>query len=90
MSNRVLAAAWRRLWALACIACIASIAGCVRLPDPVLRIGTNVWIGSEPLYLARDLGRLDPNVVQLVEYPSASEVLRAFRNEAIDGMVISL
>lgn len=80
----------RWLRALACIACIASIGGCVRLPEPVLRIGTNVWIGSEPLYLARDLGRLDPNTVQLVEYPSASEVLRAFRNEAIDGMVISL
>ena len=31
-----------------------------------------------------------PRAVQLVEYPSASEVLRAFRNEAIDGMVISL
>jgi NitT/TauT family transport system substrate-binding protein len=28
--------------------------------------------------------------VQLVEYPSASEVLRAYRNQAIDGMVISL
>jgi len=55
-----------------------------------LRIGTNVWIGSEPLYLARELGKLDPSTVQLVEYPSASEVLRAFRNQAIDGMVISL
>jgi len=59
-------------------------------PQAALRIGTNVWIGSEPLYLARELGRLDPAAVQLVEYPSASEVLRAFRNEAIDGMVISL
>jgi NitT/TauT family transport system substrate-binding protein len=49
-----------------------------------------VWIGSEPLYLARDLGRLDPAAIQLVEYPSASEVLRAYRNQAIDGMVISL
>jgi NitT/TauT family transport system substrate-binding protein len=28
--------------------------------------------------------------VRLVEYPSASEVLRAYRNQAIDGMVISL
>jgi NitT/TauT family transport system substrate-binding protein len=62
----------------------------MRQPGTALRIGTNVWIGSEPLYLARDLGRLDPAVVQLVEYPSASEVLRAFRNQAIDGMVISL
>ena len=62
----------------------------MREPETALRIGTNVWIGSEPLYLARELGRLDPASVQLVEYPSASEVLRAFRNQAIDGMVISM
>jgi len=62
----------------------------MRESESSLRIGTNVWIGSEPLYLARELGRLDPATVQLVEYPSASEVLRAFRNQAIDGMVISL
>jgi NitT/TauT family transport system substrate-binding protein len=67
-----------------------ALAGCVREPEPAMRIGTNVWIGSEPLYLARELGKLDPKAVQLVEYPSASEVLRAFRNQAIDGMVISL
>ena len=66
------------------------LAACDRQPEPPLRIGTNVWIGSEPLYLARELGYLDPAVVQLVEYPSASEVLRAYRNQAIDGMVISL
>src|SRR4029079_11215598 len=28
--------------------------------------------------------------LQLVEFPRASEVLRAYRNQAIDGMVISL
>ena len=66
-----------------------SAAACAS-PTTPLRIGTNVWIGSEPLYLARELGQLDPAAVQLVEYPSASEVLRAFRNQAIDGMVISL
>lgn len=75
---------------LACAALLLPLAGCMREPEPPLRIGTNVWIGSEPLYLARELGRLDPAAVQLVEYPSASEVLRAFRNQAIDGMVISL
>jgi NitT/TauT family transport system substrate-binding protein len=67
-----------------------ALAGCMREPEQPLRIGTNVWIGSEPLYLARELGHLDPKTVRLVEYPSASEVLRAFRNESIDGMVISL
>jgi NitT/TauT family transport system substrate-binding protein len=69
---------------------LAALAGCAREPEGPLRIGTNVWIGSEPLYLARELGRLDGSLVQLVEYPSASEVHRAFRNQAIDGMVISL
>jgi len=73
-----------------CVGLLFTLGGCSREPESALRIGTNVWIGSEPLYLARELGRLDPAVVQLVEYPSASEVLRAFRNEAIDGMVISL
>ena len=66
------------------------LGGCGREPAEALRIGTNVWIGSEPLYLARDLGQLDAQTVRLVEYPSASEVLRAYRNQALDGMVISL
>jgi NitT/TauT family transport system substrate-binding protein len=78
------------LRAIAGVALLLTLSGCMREPDAALRIGTNVWIGSEPLYLARELGRLDAATVQLVEYPSASEVLRAFRNQAIDGMVISL
>ena len=82
--------AGRRLCVLACLALSLALSGCLREPEAALRIGTNVWIGSEPLYLAREIGRLDPASVQLVEYPSASEVLRAFRNQAIDGMVISL
>jgi NitT/TauT family transport system substrate-binding protein len=72
------------------VALIVALVGCAREPEKPLRIGTNVWIGSEPLYLARELGKLEPAAVQLVEYPSASDVLRAFRNETIDGMVISL
>ena len=79
-----------RLYVIALLAVSMVLGGCMRGPESALRIGTNVWIGSEPLYLAREIGRLDPQTVQLVEYPSASEVLRAFRNQAIDGMVISL
>jgi NitT/TauT family transport system substrate-binding protein len=80
----------RRLRALACAVLLLALWACVREPESALRIGTNVWIGCEPLYLARELGLMNPKMVQLVEYPSASEVLRAFRNEAIDAMVISL
>jgi NitT/TauT family transport system substrate-binding protein len=80
----------KQLCRVACLALALALTGCVREPEPALRIGTNVWIGCEPLYLARELGFLDAKAVQLVEYPSASEVHRAFRNQAIDGMVISL
>src|SRR5215831_17416078 len=80
----------RLLSVFALLALLFSLASCMRQPETALRIGTNVWIGGEPLYLARELGRFDPSVVQLVEYPSASEVMRAYRNQAIDGMVISL
>ena len=82
---------WQRLLALLALFVLAlALPGCMRETEPPLRIGTNVWIGSEPLYLARDLGYLGRDTVQLVEYPSASEVSRAFRNQAIDGMVVSL
>src|SRR5215510_9103829 len=68
--------AWRSarksLTVLACVA-LALAAGCARESEPPLRIGTNVWIGSEPLYLARELGQLDPKVVQLSELPGEIE-----------------
>jgi len=83
-------AARRRCVLAGAVLPLAALGGCTRRAEPALRIGTNVWIGSEPLYLARELGKLDPAHVHLVEYPSASEVLRAYRNQAIDGMVISL
>jgi NitT/TauT family transport system substrate-binding protein len=84
----------RRIIGNLCVAAFAALlvalSGCAREPESPLRVGTNVWIGGEPLYLARELGKFDPALVQLVEYPSASEVHRAYRNQAIDGMVISL
>jgi NitT/TauT family transport system substrate-binding protein len=81
---------YRSLIVPALIAMVLTMSGCLQEAEPPLRIGTNVWIGSEPLYLARELQELDRESVQLVEYPSASEVSRAFRNQAIDGMIISL
>lgn len=58
--------------------------------DEPIRIGTNVWPGYEPLYLARDRGDFGEAPIQLVEYLSASEVLRAYRNGAIDGAALTL
>ena len=36
----------QRLLALLLLAMLASMGGCMREPEPPLRIGTNVWIGS--------------------------------------------
>ena len=66
------------------------LAGCTEKHQPVLRIGTNLWIGYEPLYLANDLNYWDRNKIRLVQYPSASEVLRAFRNQTLDAASLTL
>ena len=59
--------------------------------DQPIRIGTNVWPGYEPLYLARSLQdwQQDGDIV-LVEYPSSTEVIRAFRNRAIESAALTL
>lgn len=64
--------------------------GCTNAPQDELRIGTNVWPGYEPLYLARQMGYYDATPVKLVEYTSASEAIRAFRNGAVNGVALTL
>jgi NitT/TauT family transport system substrate-binding protein len=75
---------------LTLILLLLCLSGCGGEPALPLRIGTFPWPGYEPLYLARDLGYLDAKAVHLVEYPTNNEVLRAFRNQAIDGIAITL
>lgn len=65
------------------------LVGCGGDPVAPLRVGTLVWPGYEPLYLARELGYLDSKSVRLVEYPSSSEVTRAFRNQAIEAAALT-
>jgi NitT/TauT family transport system substrate-binding protein len=55
----------------------------------VLKIGSNWWLAAEPFYLARSLDFLPPKV-RLVDYPSTYDALHAFRNNLLDGLIISL
>ncbi|MDT8447710.1 MAG: ABC transporter substrate-binding protein [bacterium] len=55
-----------------------------------LLIGANPWPGYEPLFLARDQGHFKPDQVSLVEYPSATLVIKALRNGAINGAALTL
>lgn len=73
--------------ALLLIACEQAPAPEIKTP---VRIGTNVWPGYEPLYLARQLDNWSSEQLRLVEYPSASEVLRAFRNRSIEAASLTL
>ncbi len=66
------------------------LAGCLSAPTPPLKLGTNLWPGYEPLYLARERNLLSDDKVVLVELLSASEVMRAFRNGAIDAAALTL
>ena len=68
----------------------AVLSGCSNETVPTIRVGTNVWPGYEPLYLARNLEKWPEKQIKLVEYPSASEVIRAFRNRSIEAASLTL
>ncbi|ATX81826.1 NitT/TauT family transport system substrate-binding protein [Mariprofundus ferrinatatus] len=55
-----------------------------------LAVGTNIWPGYEPLYLARELGYYDGKGVRLIEFASATQVLHAFRNKVIAAAALTL
>jgi len=78
---------WRTLFLLLPV---WMMVGCLPAPEEPLRLGTNVWPGYEPLYLARERGDLSDDQVALVELLSASEVMRAYRNGAIDAAALTL
>ena len=55
-----------------------------------LMVGTNVWSGYEPFYLAEAKGLISANDVRMVQLSSASEVIRAFRNRVIPVAAVTL
>ncbi|KFA90377.1 hypothetical protein Q664_29120 [Archangium violaceum Cb vi76] len=66
------------------------VSACAPVEEQPLRVGTFLWPGSEPLFLARDLGYLDDGSIRLVEYSSLGEVDRDFRNGRIDAVSVTL
>ncbi len=53
-------------------------------------VGTVPWAGSEPLFLAREQGLFPPEHLRLVEYVDSADMIRAFRNGALDAAALSL
>lgn len=72
------------------ILALALLAACTPEPPPLLRVGTSLWPGYEPLFLARELGYFEGASIRLVEYPSATQVLRAYRNGVLEAACLTL
>ncbi len=53
-------------------------------------MGTSVWPGFEPFYVAQELDFWREDQIKLVEYTSTSELTRAFRNGTIDAGLLTL
>jgi len=72
-----------------CIAMLlVSVSGC-KDPKPQIRMAGIPWPGYEPLYTAQSRGYFDKNI-RLLEYPSASEVLRAYKNSNLEAAALTL
>jgi len=63
---------------------------CSSAPQTPLVVGTVPWVGTEPLFLARELGLYSPREVHLAEYLSTPQRLQAFRNGVIDAVQLTL
>jgi len=69
------------------------LAGCLQQSPPSsspLRIATNLWPGYETLYLARSLGYYKDKPIKIIELPSGTEEVRAYRNGNIEGAGLSI
>jgi len=81
-----------RLFLIVCLALLsgACLHGCDNDRTPLLRVGTNLWPGYAPLYLARSQGLLDADSIRLVELPSATQVMHELRNNNLEAAALTL
>ena len=65
------------------------LTGCQRPVAPV-RVASNVWVGYETLFLARELGYFSETALRLVEYPSSSDSMMALANREVSLATLTL
>lgn len=54
-----------------------------------LRVGSTLWPGYEPLYLANEINAYQHDI-RMIHYPSTSDVMRAFKNKALEAAALTL
>ncbi|MCU7835409.1 MAG: ABC transporter substrate-binding protein [gamma proteobacterium symbiont of Taylorina sp.] len=65
------------------------LSSCSYQPEP-FRVGTDIWIGYEPLYLADNLGYYKETPIRLVTMHNASEVSHALRSGMLEVAALTL
>ena len=71
-------------------ACAPVLPGCDGFIDLPISVASHVWVGYEPMFLARDKGWLNSQKVLLHETSSAIESLRALKEGKVQGAALTL
>lgn len=80
----------RRRFLVASALAPLALAGACSAPPPLTRVGGILWIGCEPLFLARELGRYDADALRLVEMPSSTFSLMALATGELEAATLTL
>lgn len=79
----------RRFLAASALAPLALVGACSG-QQPLTRVGGILWIGYEPLFLARELGLYDADVLRLVEMPSNTDNLMSLATGDLEAATLTL
>jgi len=79
----------KKAWLLVLLLVFFPLGGCEKPPQRPLKVASIQWLGYEPLYLARYLNAFHDGI-DIVQFPSNSDVLRAFRNGNLDVAAVTL
>lgn len=75
---------------LTCVSAALALSACDNAPERPVTIGTNLWIGYEPGYIADARKLYGDADVSLRQFTSATEAIQAFRNQTVDIVALTL
>ena len=81
---------FRGLFSIVFLTATILLAACTQESQQKLFVGTNIWPGYEPGYIAESQGLYKTGQIQMRQFSSATEVLRAFQNDSIHVAALTL
>ena len=66
------------------------LGGCEEVSNGPIKVGTMLWPGYEPLYLAREQSLFSEQDVELIELSSSTGVIRAMKNGSLQAAALTL